>query len=68
MTAICVLLNNFLLCIIFIVYNALYQVYSGCMCEHDTEGIHCDSCRAGFNALQWRAGTDTDANECQREL
>ena len=42
------------------------QVYSGCMCEHNTEGTHCDSCTTGFNAVQWSAGTDLSANACQR--
>lgn len=41
------------------------QVYAGCMCQHDTEGVHCDQCATGFNNVPWAPGTDTEANACQ---
>ena len=37
------------------------------MCEHNTEGGHCESCLTGFNAVQWSAGSTTDANACERK-
>ena len=41
------------------------QVYAGCMCQHNTEGVHCDQCATGFNNVPWAPGTDTEANACQ---
>ena len=41
------------------------QVYAGCMCQHNTEGVHCDQCVTGFNNVPWAPGTDIEANICQ---
>lgn len=42
-----------------------HQVYSGCICQHNTDGTHCDQCLVGFNSEPWEPGTTTDANACQ---
>lgn len=43
-------------------------VYSGCSCEHNTAGNHCDTCAVGYNSLPWRPGNATAANACESEL
>ena len=43
----------------------IMQVYSGCVCVHNTDGVQCDECEVGFNSLPWREGNETDANVCE---
>ena len=40
-----------------------WQVYSGCMCENNTEGIHCQRCQTGFNNIPWSPGTACERKE-----
>lgn len=52
-------------------FDALYycmsykEVYTGCFCEHNTEGDNCEMCQTGFNSALWMPGTSTAANQCQ---
>ena len=41
------------------------QVYASCMCAHNTAGIHCETCQAGFNNLPWKEGNESTANACE---
>ena len=38
---------------------------SSCVCEHNTEGIHCQQCLPLYNNQLWQRGTVSLANPCQ---
>lgn len=38
---------------------------SVCVCQHQTAGIHCESCLPLYNNKPWAAGTMSSANECE---
>ncbi|XP_038066592.1 netrin-G1-like [Patiria miniata] len=48
--------------------NSTSQVH--CNCTHNTEGVSCERCQAGYQALPWQPGSNLPfpvgtANECQ---
>ncbi|XP_022109923.1 uncharacterized protein LOC110989674 isoform X2 [Acanthaster planci] len=51
--------------------NSTSQVH--CSCLHHTEGLNCEQCQAGYQALRWQPGSYLPfpmgtANECQESL
>ena len=36
-----------------------------CICQHNTTGVHCDSCLPLYNNKPWAAGTVSSASECE---
>lgn len=46
-------------------YVYFNQVYTGCICGHNTQGNNCEMCQIGFNSAPWMPGTSTAANQCQ---
>ncbi len=49
-------MNNYIISVL--------QVEVGCECSHNTEGLNCELCAGGYTHSPWKAGNDTNANEC----
>lgn len=37
-----------------------------CVCQHNTQGEHCEQCQPLYNNSPWQAGTVSHANECSK--
>lgn len=38
-----------------------------CQCRHNTNGIHCNECKPGFEQKKWRQNTKARPFACERK-